>query len=270
MRIIEASASAVALAIAMSAPVSAQDANATPAETAPSDAGEAADVLEGGRSVTSEELGEVLDEIGIEDRQSFLGPVIYATTEDGQAVLLLVGEEGFPLGEQDDAAAREAPELQHQLAEGGLRSVQPDIHRVVLQGTMDGHAVFAIAAHDLMDASYVGAATTQVQEDGQGQGDAPSASLEESGVEVDEAVDARLFHASVDDRSVYFLVGPAGFAAGESLALEEADFRERLGDAGLQDVELLEKDLQLLRGDADGQSLLVIVGPLDHRTDMEH
>jgi hypothetical protein len=208
-----------------------------------------------------EALDGVLGDIGVEDRELFFGSIVRGETEDGHRVAMLFGPEGFQPGEGDAAPVAEFTELQGQLGDAGFQNVREDIDWLVMQGTLDGHTVFATgidpAAHHAMDAEAA---------DGDFDGEALREALSEAGIEDSEAVEAKLFRATSDGRTVFLLVGPEGFEAGGSVELSEDELIERFEEAGLSDVDTIEDDVHLVRGQHDDGAVLALAGgPLGDR-----
>jgi hypothetical protein len=208
-----------------------------------------------------EDLDTVLGDIGIEDRELFFGSIVRGETEDGHRVAMLFGPEGFQPGEGDAAPVAEFTELHGQLGDAGFQNVREDIDWLVMQGTLDGHTVFATgidpAAHHAMDAEAA---------EGDFDREALREALSDAGIEDAEEVEAKLFRASSDGRTIFLLVGPEGFEAGGSVELSEDELIERFEEAGLSDVEAIDDDVHLVRGQHDDGAVLALAGgPLGDR-----
>jgi hypothetical protein len=202
------------------------------------------------RQVELEELEDALDEIGLENRELFFGSVVLAETDDGQRVAMLVGPEDFEAGEGDADALADFAELQGALQDAGFEDVREAHDWIVMQGSLEDHTVFAFApAMQAWDADANGDIERADLRDKLGEAD----------IETDDNVEARLFRAeAAGGGSIFFLVGPSGFTAGDSIELSEDELREKFEAAGLSNVEAIETDLDLVRGEYDGSAVLAV------------
>lgn len=269
MRHTLAGASAITLALMLGTPAAAGDAAGDDAPGVATDPG--TDVRDGDiaddtvadpaapgigeRRIAFEDLDALLGAIGVEDRDLFFGQVIRGETGDGARFALLIGPEDFGAGEGDADAFVEFAAFQATLSGAGIRNVQQDIDWLIMQGRLDGHGVLAMGADAA--AAPPGDAGEVARLDADGLRD----HLGAAGIAFDDRLETRLFRATTaDGATMFLLVGPEGFAAGESVGIPSDGLIERLADAGLSEVEEIADDFHLARGDYDGSAVLAVSG----------
>jgi hypothetical protein len=209
----------------------------------------------GGQRIAFDELDTLLGEIGVEDRELFFGQVIRGETEDGERFALLIGPEDFDAGEGDADSFVEFADFQGTLSEADFQNVQQDIDWLIMQGKLEGHAVFA------MGVDTAGAPHLDEDEVGYLDADGLREHLGEAGIDFGDEVETKLFRAATETgATVFLLVGPEGFVAGESVEKSADELIERFEDAGLSDVEEVEDDIHLVRGEYDGSAVLAVSG----------
>lgn len=215
----------------------------------------ALDNTAGAERMTLVEIEAVLRAIGAEDVDLFFGSVVRATVGDGPRVVMLIGPEDFRPGEADMAAFAAFDEVRGDLEEAGFSDVRQDIDWYVMQGRLDGHAVFAMEAADMgPDAALVEAGVETA--DGEIDAEGLRERLGEAGIEAEEDFEPKLFRAEHDGRALFLLVGPEGMGPG-AVELSEDELRERFEGAGLTDVAVVE-DVPAVRGAHDGSALVAI------------
>lgn len=215
----------------------------------------ALDNMAGAERMTLVEIEAVLRAIGAEDVDLFFGSVVRATVGDGPRVVMLIGPEDFRPGEADMAAFAAFDEVRADLEEAGFSDVRQDIDWYVMQGRLDGHAVFAMEAADMgPDAALVEAGVETA--DGEIDAEGLRERLGEAGIEAEEDFEPKLFRAEHDGRALFLLVGPEGMGPG-AVELSEDELRERFEGAGLTDVAVVE-DVPAVRGAHDGSALVAI------------
>ncbi len=215
----------------------------------------ALDNTAGAERMTLVEIEAVLRAIGAEDVDLFFGSVVRATVGDGPRVVMLIGPEDFRPGEADMAAFAAFDEVRGDLEEAGFSDVRQDIDWYVMQGRLDGHAVFAMEAADMgPDAALVEAGVETA--DGEIDAEDLRERLGEAGIEAEEDFEPKLFRAEHDGRALFLLVGPEGMGPG-AVELSEDELRERFEGAGLTDVAVVE-DVPAVRGAHDGSALVAI------------
>ena len=215
----------------------------------------ALDNTAGAERMTLVEIEAVLRAIGAEDVDLFFGSVVRATVGDGPRVVMLIGPEDFRPGEADMAAFAAFDEVRADLEEAGFSDVRQDIDWYVMQGRLDGHAVFAMEAADMgPDAALVEAGVETA--DGEIDAEGLRERLGEAGIEAEEDFEPKLFRAEHDGRALFLLVGPEGMGPG-AVELSEDELRERFEGAGLTDVAVVE-DVPAVRGAHDGSALVAI------------
>jgi hypothetical protein len=203
------------------------------------------------RQVALDELEETLDELGLEDRELFFGSVVLGKTDDGQRVAMLVGPEDFEAGEGDTDVGADFAEFRGALDDAGFEELREAHDWIIMQGSLEDHMVFAFApAMQEWDAADDGAEIER--------GDLRD-KLGEADIETHDNVEAKLFRAEAEaGGTIFFLVGPSGFSAGDSVELSEDELREKFGEAGLSNVEVIEDELELVRGEYDGSAVLAV------------
>jgi hypothetical protein len=87
------------------------------------------------------------------------------------------------------------------------------------------------------------------------------AMFDEVGIEDRSEFQGKLVRARTDDgHSLRLLIGPEGFAGDEEVELSEDELREKLEDAGLSDVQVVEDNVAMIRGSYNGHSVLILGG----------
>jgi hypothetical protein len=85
--------------------------------------------------------------------------------------------------------------------------------------------------------------------------------LDDAGIEDRAEFQGKLVRARTEDgQSLRLLIGPEGFAGDEEVELSEDELREKLEDAGLSDVQVVEDNVAMIRGSYNGHSVLILGG----------
>jgi hypothetical protein len=211
--------------------------------------------MAGMERVTLGRMEEVLREVGADDVQLFFGSIVRASIGEGGRVVMLIGPEDFDPGDGDMTAFGAFDEVVGDLEAAGFADLRQDIDWYVMQGRLDGHAVFVLEAADTgsdaalaADAVETGGDTADVE--------ALRQRLGEAGIEAADDFEPRLFRGELDGSRLFLLVGPGAMAA-DAAELPDDDLRERLEAAGLREVERVE-GVPGLSGAHENGAVLVI------------
>lgn len=112
----------------------------------------------GTQKLSIAELEELLAEIGVEDSELFAGRPVVSRTEGDQPVIMLIGPEDFKRGEIAEFDIEAFGELREQMSSAGFDEAREDDQWQVLQGTLDGHSVFATSGDPRWDDEPAGVA----------------------------------------------------------------------------------------------------------------
>jgi hypothetical protein len=220
-------------------------AEADPAATEPS----------GAERITLAKMEDVLREIGADDVQLFFGSIVRASVGEGGRVVMLIGPEDFDPGDGDMTAFGAFDEVVGDLEGAGFADLHQDIDWYVMQGRLDGHAVFVLEAADMGPDAALAAEAVETG-GGAADVDALRERLGEAGIDAADDFEPMLFRGELDGSRLFLLVGPESIGA-DAVELADDELRERLEAAGLREVERVE-DVPGLRGAHENGAVLVI------------
>lgn len=241
------SASVLALCVALGMPAQAQQTTPSPAPGVTP--GQPAQQQQGQFSM--EQLNQVLEQAGIEERQEFQGKLFRAQTQDGHPVFMLIGPENLAGGESVDV---EDSQVRDALQQAQMQSVQPleDVH--IARGQWEGNGVLAVSGQRNWE-GQPGQATQQLSQE------AIQQQLSQANIENLEPFEGSLVRTRTQQGTTLFLIiGPEDMSGGESVDVNQDQLRQSLQQANLQDVQVIEDDTHLFRGELDGNAVLAMAG----------
>lgn len=237
------SASVLALCLALGAPAQAQ-------QTTPSPQGKAAQ-QQGQFSMN--QLNQMLDQAGIEEREEFRGKLFRADTQDGHPVFMFIGPEDLAGGESVEV---QESQVRNALQQAQMQSIQPLDNVHMVRGEWQGKGVLAVAGQRNWE-GQPGQPTQQLSQQ------AIQQQLDRAGIEDLEQFQGSLIRARTQQGSTLFMiVGPQDMSGGESVDIDQDQLRQSLQQADLQDVQFLEQGVHLFRGSLDGNAVLAAAGNL--------
>lgn len=238
------SASALALCVALGAPAQAQQ--PTPAPT-PTPGVMAPTQLDANR------LSQKLQQVGVEERQEFQGRLLRAQTSEGHPFLLILGPENMAGGETIDV---QMDQITEPFRQAGFQQIEPIEDVTAVRGKLDDDkTVLALAG----ERGWAGRTTRpgvspidreQLKE-----------KLGEADIEERTEFEGKLFRArTAEGHSFYMLIGPEEMAGDESVDVDTDQIRQRMQQAGFQDVQMVEQDIAMVRGKLNDHAALALGG----------
>jgi hypothetical protein len=100
------------------------------------------------------EIEQKLGEAGVQDVGAFEGHAFRAWTEEGGTILMILGPDDFAAGATVEV---DAEDILERLREAGLQNPEEMDEAVMARGTIDDHAVIALAGMPLIDVPATGA-----------------------------------------------------------------------------------------------------------------
>lgn len=202
-----------------------------------------------------DELDRKLEELGVEDRELFGGQVAVARTSEGDPTILLIGPEGFERGEVVEFGLDEFDELRDRLSDAGFEDVRQEHALPIMQGSFDDYEILATSGEPEQRPGEARPGATAIDRDGF------DGKLGDAGIEDRTEFRGRLVRGFTDDNQVVtMLIGPSGFEGDQEVDLSSDELRERFEEAGVADVRVIEDNIYMTRGSYEDRSVLTFGG----------
>lgn len=101
-----------------------------------------------------DQVEQKLGQAGVQDIGEFQGHAFRARTEEGGTLLMIFGPDGFAAGESVEV---DADDIMERLREAGLQNPEELDEAIMARGTINDHAVIALAGMPLIDVPATGA-----------------------------------------------------------------------------------------------------------------
>lgn len=199
------------------------------------------------QTMDADAFAQLLDEIGIEERERLHAVVARGTTFGDRPFLVVAAPQGFTADEEPDLAFTQ---LRERFQEGDFRAVQ-EIELNLARGRYEDAHVLALGG----DGYWEGAPLPVY---GEIERDTLEQALADLGIEDVRTLEAPVLRARTQDGGTVMMVcGDGDFM--QAVEVDVEALAGRVADADLRDVQAME-DVYVMRGTLQDHAILAIVG----------